>query len=292
MFKPSNPNQKFSRPEGAGNYDNMDDFNFVKSISLMQGTVDHVPAQNKDIVNKQYVDAAGGGDVSKVGTPVDNEIAVWTGDGTIEGDTNFKWDGDTLDISGKVDVDMTDNTAEAWKLYQGSNGYISCDTTNGSEIIRLGCGPTDPSLQVKINSVEADVINEIAAGGGVTIDGVLIKDGEVDGIDIATDVTANTAARHAESHTIVSHSDTTATGAELNTLTGGGDTTLHDHDGISENTSARHTQDTDTALGSGCVAADHGTAATDQVVNVCYGTGSPPTANTTTIGTLFIKYTA
>lgn len=37
---------------------------------------------------------------------------------------------------------------------------------------------------------------------------------------------------------------------------------------------------------------DHGTAATDEVVNVCYGTGSPPTANTTTIGSLFIKYTA
>lgn len=40
------------------------------------------------------------------------------------------------------------------------------------------------------------------------------------------------------------------------------------------------------------VTGDHGTAATDQVVNVCYGTGDPPAANTTTIGTLFIKYTA
>ena len=103
---------------------------------------------------------------------------------------------------------------------------------------------------------------------------------------------AEKAALHAESHTIVSHSDTTATGAELNTLTGGGDTTLHDHDGISENTTARHTQNTDTALGSGAVAADHGTAATDQIINVCYGTGSAPTANTTTIGSLFVKYTA
>ena len=40
------------------------------------------------------------------------------------------------------------------------------------------------------------------------------------------------------------------------------------------------------------VTGDHGTAATDQVVNVCYGTGDPPTANTTTIGSLFVKYTA
>lgn len=39
-------------------------------------------------------------------------------------------------------------------------------------------------------------------------------------------------------------------------------------------------------------AADHGAAATDMLVNVCYGTGSPPTASSTTIGTLFIKYQA
>lgn len=39
-------------------------------------------------------------------------------------------------------------------------------------------------------------------------------------------------------------------------------------------------------------ARDHGAAAVDEIVNVCYGTGSPPVANTTTIGTLWIKYTA
>jgi len=33
----------------------------------------------------------GGGDVFKVGTPVDGEIGVWTGDGTIEGDPHFTW---------------------------------------------------------------------------------------------------------------------------------------------------------------------------------------------------------
>jgi len=42
---------------------------------------------------------------------------------------------------------------------------------------------------------------------------------------------------------------TDVTGAELEQLTDGSDTTLHDHDGISENTAARHTQGTDIALG-------------------------------------------
>lgn len=46
-----------------------------------------------------------------------------------------------------------------------------------------------------------------------------------------TDVAANTAARHAESHTVASHSDTTGTGAQLNELVGGGATILHSHAG-------------------------------------------------------------
>ena len=39
-------------------------------------------------------------------------------------------------------------------------------------------------------------------------------------------------------------------------------------------------------------ATDHGTASTDQVVNVCYGTGAAPTASTTTEGTIYLTYTA
>ena len=51
------------------------------------------------------------------------------------------------------------------------------------------------------------------------------------------------------------------------------------------------------AFGSGTTAGvlvvgDHGGAALDQVVNVCYGTGSPPAASSTTIGALFVKYIA
>ena len=40
------------------------------------------------------------------------------------------------------------------------------------------------------------------------------------------------------------------------------------------------------------LAPDHGAAATDMLVNVCYGTGDPPAANTVTEGGLFIKYVA
>jgi len=56
--------------------------------------------------------------------------------------------------------------------------------------------------------------------------------------------------------------------------------------------SALHAAGSDTSLGSGAVALDHGTAATDMIVNVCYGTGDPPTASDTTEGALYVKYTA
>ena len=51
--------------------------------------------------------------------------------------------------------------------------------------------------------------------------------------DFNTDIAVNTAAKHAESHTVVSHSDTTGTGAELDELTDGSSTTLHTHAGLS-----------------------------------------------------------
>jgi hypothetical protein len=41
-----------------------------------------------------------GGDVTKVGTPVNNQVGVWTGDGTLEGDSKLTFDGTTLGVTG------------------------------------------------------------------------------------------------------------------------------------------------------------------------------------------------
>lgn len=49
---------------------------------------------------------AGGGDVTKVGTPVNNQVGVWTGDGTIEGDTNLTFD-TTTDTLTSVNINAT-----------------------------------------------------------------------------------------------------------------------------------------------------------------------------------------
>jgi len=50
---------------------------------------------------------AGSGDVSKVGTPVDNQVGVWTGDGTIEGTSGLTYDGTALAVTGNITVTGT-----------------------------------------------------------------------------------------------------------------------------------------------------------------------------------------
>lgn len=57
----------------------------------------------------------GSGDVSKVGTPVDNQVGVWTGDGTIEGSTKFTFDGTSMYLQGATPIVLegaTDNAFE------------------------------------------------------------------------------------------------------------------------------------------------------------------------------------
>jgi len=49
----------------------------------------------------------GGGDVLKVGTPVNNQVGVWTGDGTIEGTTGLTYSGTALDLTGNITLTGT-----------------------------------------------------------------------------------------------------------------------------------------------------------------------------------------
>lgn len=68
------------------------------------------------------------GNVSKVGTPSDNQIGVWTGDGTIEGSNNLTWDGSVLGITGNITVSGTvdaDLQATWNSLFSGSGGMLA-----------------------------------------------------------------------------------------------------------------------------------------------------------------------
>ena len=72
---------------------------------------------------------AGGGDVSKVGTPVNNQIGVWTGDGNLEGDTALTFDTSTDTLA--TGILTTTGAVTATGAVTGSN---LSGTNTGDEV--------------------------------------------------------------------------------------------------------------------------------------------------------------
>lgn len=68
-------------------------------IELALGADGTFLKSNGAAVAPTFATPAGSGDVSKVGTPVNNQVGVWTGDGTIEGDASLTWDGTSFNIA-------------------------------------------------------------------------------------------------------------------------------------------------------------------------------------------------
>lgn len=83
----------------------------------------------------------GGGDVSKVGTPVNDQLGVWTGDGTLEGDPDLTWDGNWLVLT---------NFPSGVRIEDGGALRLLADGA-----------PDNASFQVDINS---DLVTTFSAG--------------------------------------------------------------------------------------------------------------------------------
>ena len=91
---------------------------------------------------------AGSGDVSKIGTPVNNQVGVWTGDGTIEGNVNLTFDGSNLSVGGNVDG--RDISADGTKL---DTVETSADVTDAVNI-----GTSIHGATAKTTPVDADTV--------------------------------------------------------------------------------------------------------------------------------------
>lgn len=88
------------------------------------------------------------GDVFKVGTPADNQLGVWTGNGTIEGDSNLTWNGSILGVTGNVGIGHTgfgtayDRTIGVYGSSHSSlklmNSTSSTGDTDGFDVILSG----------------------------------------------------------------------------------------------------------------------------------------------------------
>ncbi len=83
---------------------------------------------------------SGSGDVSKVGTPVNNQVGVWTGDGTIEGDAAFTFV-PTANAAGNLTLSSNDDggehTTDSTSRLVLNSYQRAEDTGNYGEVARI-----------------------------------------------------------------------------------------------------------------------------------------------------------
>ncbi len=240
MFAAPKSNVQFS--EGQKSKGILDDFAVRTAVDTTEGTIQNTPTNAKDIVNKEYHDnnppklnEVENPDASKVFNLGNNKTLSFT----------------SVDHTPVADYGIFN--IEAKGAFSGSLLHVHQHTGNpgATELLTLEAEDADV-LPLKITGVHATGIDmgtskivalvdptadqeaatkkyvddeDAAADAHITADGtshshVVTNDTHVagDGSDHA-DVATNTAASHAESHTIASHNDTTGTGTELDTLT-------------------------------------------------------------------------
>jgi len=132
---------------------------------------------------------SGSGDVSKDGTPVDNQVGVWTGDGTIEGDANFTWDASNLTVDGNIYVD-TDNNFQIGINTKRHDYIYAYNFVVDTSIIHNG--DLDTRIDFNTNEIElvAGGVNALVANATtVAVTGNIAVTGTVDGVDVAAEET-------------------------------------------------------------------------------------------------------
>ncbi len=83
----------------------------------------------------------GGGDVYKVGTPADNQVAVWTGDGTIEGTSDLIFDGINLALGPDIGIQFSDSAgAGTVTIKSANNGDLNVSQTGDAYRFYTGSG--------------------------------------------------------------------------------------------------------------------------------------------------------
>lgn len=164
------------------------------------GKVFTTPVDDYHIANKAYVDAqvvSGSGDVSKVGTPVNNELGVWTGDGTIEGAPEITYDDTSLKLkTGTTTEFIIQSTTsseykQTFRTVQGStigwywgnesdeDAYMAISMGGGQNRFQMGtrdfnlygANSSTPFLLIDSTTGDATFHNDVEVGGTITVTG-------------------------------------------------------------------------------------------------------------------------
>ena len=184
--------------ETALEFTSLDQYTLVAGTRAFTGTVSGIePAEDAHLTTKEYVDTISG----SLRTGIDDnatDLSSHSGNSTI----HFTWPS----VSGTIDHNTIINT-------HNLTTDIDHDTLTNYAA----------NEHFTESSIDHTAIQNIGTTSHTGIDTF---------ISTTFPTHSGTAdAHHNESHTITSHSDTSGTGAELDELTGGGDTALHIHDG-------------------------------------------------------------
>lgn len=125
------------------------------------------------------------GSVDKVGTPVNNQLGVWTGDGTIEGTTGATYDGTSLAIDGEVVSNWTFNTqtGTTYTLVLTDHARIVTMDNAASNVVTV---PLNASVAYPLGT-EIRIIQKgagatsVTGDTGVTLNGISAGSGAMTG---------------------------------------------------------------------------------------------------------------
>lgn len=139
---------------------NLEDLSDVTITSIASGEI--LKWNGSAWINNTLAEAGigtGDGDVSKVGTPVDNQIGVWTGDGTIEGTSGLTYDGSNLLLTGDIGITGTRIT-KGW--------FTDLEVTNAIAGSITGTSAVATTVTVTDNesTAEENVITFVAGAAG------------------------------------------------------------------------------------------------------------------------------
>jgi len=242
-----------SEKSAASGYASLDASVLVPTAELGTGSASSANFLRGD----QTWAAAAGGDVSKDGTPVDDQVGVWTGDGTIEGTVGLTYDGTALDITGNITLSGTVDgidiaTDVAANTLKDTNADHTGEVTGSGA---LALDNTSISNRDIVTALGSDYVLIGDSSDSDNLKRALISDFASAGGDMA--------AATYDPDTIAADCfdmDNMVEGTTTKILT---DTERTD---IATNTSARHTQGTDTTLGT--MTADIDMNSLYQIVNL------------------------
>lgn len=103
--------------------------------------------------------ASSSGDVSKVGTPVNDQIGVWTGDGTLEGTSKFTFNSsNTLTIGGGAVYPRI--------TLAGNNGFVYFkDNSSSNPAYQAAVGVNGAQFQIRVGSANNVALGIHPSGG-------------------------------------------------------------------------------------------------------------------------------